>query len=582
MHGIAMYRTRHINGKLGLEGLMALVVVATVLLPGALAHDSEYGPHGSFEDSYANDTATLDTYFTQVEHAGIMYGHIIAMTIAWVVVLPIAVMLSLANSRTRVLVQFVFFSMNALGVALAISYNALTPDLYPNNAHHRIGWIITLVATIAIPVSSLFGIGQVIRRQVGVQVIEPEPAFTSFAPRNYNPADCSSDNVSMPHSKRNSPETDIASLSWHEDSHIDESCTNADQEEKDSLLPMVDSHPRLSFLSAGFFSLAYWKYLRIFSRMIDYIILPFAFVAITTGIVTYGRFFEGHTMFGGLAHWIKGGVFVWLGLFTLGRWCGSFAEWGWAWNICPSRDETWRPSAEFVESALICFYGCTNIFLEHISGWGGRWTSRDLEHVAISVLFIGGGALGILVESSWIKQLLNTTIYHRTLSSSHTKSEREQQRHSPGTRCSSLNPIPALVILLLGVMMSSHEQATMMGTMLHTQWGNLLSCAALARALTYVILYLKPPTSIFPSRVPTELLTAFGLISGGVIFMASSDDTIEGMIHYGLDAMFMYTVTMGVVGLLMAWEVTLLAFKGWAVRNECRNGTQSSETAVHD
>lgn len=291
---------------------MALIVVATVLLPGALAHDSEYGPHGSFEDSYANDTATLDTYFTQVEHAGIMYGHIIAMTVAWVVVLPIgrslmpssevdcfqcfsltytAVMLSLANSRTKLLVQFVFFSMNAFGIALAISYNALTPDLYPNNAHHRIGWIITLVATIAISVSFLYSIGQVIKRQVGVQVIEPEPAFTSFAPRNYNPADCFSDNVSMPHSKRNSPETDVASLSGHDDSHIDESCTNADHEEKDSLLPMVDSHPRLSFLSAGFFSLAYWKYLRIFSRMMDYIILPFAFVAITTGIVTYGRFF---------------------------------------------------------------------------------------------------------------------------------------------------------------------------------------------------------------------------------------------------------------------------------------------------
>lgn len=54
------------------------------------------------------------------------------------------------------------------------------------------------------------------------------------------------------------------------------------------------------------------------------------------------------------------------------------------------------------------------------------------------------------------------------------------------------------------------------------------------------------------------------------------------MIHYGLDAMFMYTVTMGVVGLLMAWEVTLLAFKGWAVRNECRNWAQSSDTAVQD
>lgn len=58
-----------------------------------------------------------------------------------------------------------------------------------------------------------------------------------------------------------------------------------------------------------------------------------------------------------------------------------------------------------------------------------------------------------------------------------------------------------------------------------------------------------------------------------------SDDTIDGMIHYELDAMFMYTVTMGLVGLLMAWEVILLALKGWAVRNESRNVFLSSDTA---
>lgn len=42
------------------------------------------------------------------------------------------------------------------------------------------------------------------------------------------------------------------------------------------------------------------------------------------------------------------------------------------------------------------------------------------------------------------------------------------------------------------------------------------------------------------------------------------------MIHYELDAMFMYTVTMGLVGLLMAWQVFVLAIKGWASRKERR------------
>lgn len=49
------------------------------------------------------------------------------------------------------------------------------------------------------------------------------------------------------------------------------------------------------------------------------------------------------------------------------------------------------PPAELVESALILFYGSTNIFLEHLGGWGGEWTAQDLEHMAITVLFIGGG-----------------------------------------------------------------------------------------------------------------------------------------------------------------------------------------------
>jgi hypothetical protein len=47
-----------------------------------------------------------------------------------------------------------------------------------------------------------------------------------------------------------------------------------------------------------------------------------------------------------------------------------------------------------------------------------------------------------------------------------------------------------------------------------------------------------------------------------------SGDTVDGMVHYELDPMFMYTVTMGVVGLLMAWVLLLLALKGWAVRRE--------------
>lgn len=38
---------------------------------------------------------------------------------------------------------------------------------------------------------------------------------------------------------------------------------------------------------------------------------------------------EGSSIFNGLAHWIKGGIFFWYGILTLGRWAGCFGELGW-------------------------------------------------------------------------------------------------------------------------------------------------------------------------------------------------------------------------------------------------------------
>lgn len=63
-----------------------------------------------------------------------------------------------------------------------------------------------------------------------------------------------------------------------------------------------------------------------------------------------------------------------------------------AWNVKPkSSHNKWRPSAEFVESALIFTYGATNIFLEHLGNAGKEFRPQDLEHISITVLFIGGG-----------------------------------------------------------------------------------------------------------------------------------------------------------------------------------------------
>jgi hypothetical protein len=42
------------------------------------------------------------------------------------------------------------------------------------------------------------------------------------------------------------------------------------------------------------------------------------------------------------------------------------------------------------------------------------------------------------------------------------------------------------------------------------------------------------------------------------------------MENNGLDAMFIFTVAMGVIIFLMAWIILVIAIKGWVVRKENR------------
>jgi Protein YTP1-like, C-terminal len=126
---------------------------------------------------------------------------------------------------------------------------------------------------------------------------------------------------------------------------------------------------------------------------------------------------------------------------------------------------------------------------------------------------------GMLIESSRIRDLLNST----SSSSQDLPYEAEEEKalEPPKSYGFSMNPLPALIVLLLGLMMSAHHQESMVSTMIHKQWGTLLLGGAFARGATYVIFYLSPPSSVLPSRPPTELITAFCLIAGGMLFMAS-------------------------------------------------------------
>ena len=288
---------------------------------------------------------------------------------------------------------------------------------------------------------------------------------------------------------------------------------------------------------------------------------------------------RAHLIFNLLAHFIKGGIFFWYGLLTLGRYLGAFADFGWAWNVKPPRSmiggfRAWVPSGEFTESFVIFLYGITNVWLEHLGAWGGSWEAEDFQHVSITILFAGGGLLGMLIDSRRIRELLHTymfqlkdeTYYSVVAGSDEELPERWDEREGAATV--PLNPMPALVILLLGIMMSSHTQHSMVSSMIHKQWGDLFAGFSAARMATYAILYIKPYSSYLPSRPPTEIIAAFCLVSGGLMFMASTWPIVNTLEIHGIGAMFVFTCMMGLTAGVMAWETFLLALKGWAERKE--------------
>lgn len=125
----------------------------------------------------------------------------------------------------------------------------------------------------------------------------------------------------------------------------------------------------------------------------------------------------------------------------------------------------------------------------------------------------------MLIESRKIRDLLNTTIF--MAQGQPWDMMRVEGWQPPKTYNFSLNPLPGLVVMLLGIMMSGHRQQSVVSTMMHRQWGTMFVGFALARGITYLILYLSPPTSFLPSRPPSEIVAAFCLVAGGLVFMGS-------------------------------------------------------------
>jgi len=231
-------------------------------------------------------------------------------------------MLSLARSRYTPAAQFVFLTTNAAGLVLAAVYNAHTPDLYPHNAHHGLGWAVTwlVCAQVAVGLLTRLAAGggggpRGAERAAFLPVsraameahrrLDDEDDGARHLPRPFRLSDDSGQGTepnteSLRSSRCSAPASeDDGSVEMRESrAKRFQNYDDVDDDDDDELdntdllaLPRGGRARSLARRAAGVFSRRVWKYLVVGYDVVDRTILILGFVTLCLGIATFGRFF---------------------------------------------------------------------------------------------------------------------------------------------------------------------------------------------------------------------------------------------------------------------------------------------------
>lgn len=232
-------------------------------------------------------------------------------------------MLSIARSRYRLLAQFAFLVTNAGGMLVGIVYNASTPDLYPNNAHHKLGWVVTWLVGSQFVIGLLASVAGIFKKQqsdgnsrerqgfmpVSTQAMEEhnshiKPAdndayrfsndsgqgteLSSDAPRSPSLSSSSGDVSRQPLALQ---DVNLHTKEYDDGDDAYDVNSHSGNEPLGSILPASGKAVSTIKKIADKISGKFWKVLILAYNVVDRAILPLGFVALCTGIVTYGRFF---------------------------------------------------------------------------------------------------------------------------------------------------------------------------------------------------------------------------------------------------------------------------------------------------
>lgn len=511
-----------------------------------------------------------------------LYSHIVLVVLSWVFMYPVSLALSVAKSPFYLLAQTLQLVVFLTSLFCLAIYGATAPALYPGNSYSKM--------SIAMLFISLTHWAAAVIKALASWAVSSQGSpmdGADYVLANLN----SSARPARGHFIRPSQDSGHAAESPYQVSSDDEgedmalyptqspSATSFETVSQNKLIARIMSNKKVFSLVSKLGNGA-----RIVYAIINRPLFVVGIAYLLIGTVTLYRLGMSNNVYNILAHFIKGAIFFLYGILTLLRYLGAFADRGMAWNIAPgsyldpayslkskksrglreSSPRRWLsrlriPTMEFIECALIFIYGCSNVFMEHLGNTTGEWSHKDLQHVSIAFMYFGGGLCGLLVESGFMRRLINRAV-------STSNNDRDDDLNSGMLGSISMNPFPAFIVFWTGVLMSQHEQALPLSTNIHSQWGYLFVAASVFRVGTYVLMILNPPKSTVPSRPLTELVTSFCLICGGMVFIQSNSETVEAMMWRALDSMFTLNVNVGITALIMAWVMIVMVIKAWATK----------------
>ncbi|PPQ66760.1 hypothetical protein CVT24_008717 [Panaeolus cyanescens] len=509
------------------------------------------------------------------QHGGFMILHGILMSAAFFVALPISIALRSVKHAAHGISMIAFYLLIILGCAASNLYRKLTPDMYDGAVHGSHSYWIILGAVSLSIVDILSATQRTIKFLRGSNRTL-KSFWTSVIlrrdERQESPEYSGLMEIDELESSKLSPTTsmELQSISLNDEDHS--------QHPEQWARSVHRHHRHFSTMSEGtIFDAGSRTHsddtlhdVKITTRkglihqigqfifaLVERTLVVAAFAQLLIGIVTYTG--KQNYINGCLAHLIKGGIFWCYGLLSFGRFLGAFADLGWAWNKAPSGDPL---TAEFVESLVIFTYGATNTWMERFGAQpGDPFTTKQIQHISIAVMFCFAGLVGMGIESKRIRKWLASSTFS---SAAHPEEMPREAVTEPSSYSGSLNPFPALVIGVTGAAMAAHAQTYLFQVQIHALWGNLLVAFAVLRCFTYFFLWLGPPKSILPSRPPTEAIGSFFLACGGLEFMFSTEEVTIAAMRRGRDDVMMFlNVGVAITCFAFCWTLFVVGFKGW-------------------